>query len=73
MILNAQSLVKERDNQLLLIRQRITTIAELFEKKQIKQIYSFEVLCDFIHDKAKRLFKKYENSLKDNNQKSKVN
>lgn len=40
-------------------------IAELFEKKPIKQRYSFEVLCDFVHDKAKRLFNKYENAVKD--------
>lgn len=43
------------------IRERITKVAELFEKKQIGQKYSFEVLCDFIHDKAKRLYTKYEN------------
>lgn len=43
------------------IRQKITVVAELFEKKEIKQKYSFEVLCDFIYDKAKRLFSKYEN------------
>ena len=42
------------------IRKRITKVAELFERKEIKQKYSFEVLCDFIHDKAKRLFTKYE-------------
>lgn len=42
------------------IRDRVTQVAELFEKKQIKQKYSFEVLCDFIHDKAKRLYTKYE-------------
>ena len=47
---------KEASKQLEELRQRITTIAELFEKKSIKQKYSFEVLCDFIHDKAKRLF-----------------
>lgn len=40
-------------------------MAELFEKKPIKQKYSFEVLCDFIHDKAKRLFTKYENAIKE--------
>lgn len=40
-------------------------IAELFEKKPIKQRYSFEVLCDFVHDKAKRLFNKYENAVND--------
>lgn len=43
------------------IRNRITKVAELFERKEIKQKYSFEVLCDFIHDKAKRLFNKYDN------------
>ncbi|CDW75884.1 UNKNOWN [Stylonychia lemnae] len=48
------------------IRQRITEVAELFEKKEIKQKYSFEVLCDFIFDKAKRLFTKYENAIKEN-------
>ncbi len=37
------------------IRLRITEVAELCEKKEIKQSYSFEVLCDFIYDKAKRL------------------
>lgn len=47
------------------IRQRITLVAELFEKKEIKQKYSFEVLCDFIYDKAKRLFSKYDGLLKD--------
>jgi hypothetical protein len=38
------------------VRTRVTEIAELFERKEIKQKYSFEVLCDFIFDKAKRLF-----------------
>jgi hypothetical protein len=38
----------------------------LFEKKDIKQKYSFEVLCDFIFDKAKRLFSKYDNAIKEN-------
>ncbi len=42
------------------VRTRVTEIAELFERKEIKQRYSFEVLCDFIFDKAKRLFQKYE-------------
>lgn len=37
----------------------------MFEKKEIKQKYSFEVLCDFIFDKAKRLFSKYENLAKE--------
>ena len=50
----------EKHNLLEDVRERITKVAELFEKKQIKQKYSFEVLCDFMHDKAKRLFNKYE-------------
>ena len=57
--------MKERDCQLDEVRQRITVIAELFEKKPIKQRYSFEVLCDFVHDKAKRLFNKYDTAIKD--------
>lgn len=47
------------------IRKRITDVAILFEKKEIKQKYSFEVLCDFIYDKATRLFSKYENLQKE--------
>jgi hypothetical protein len=43
----------------------VTVVAELFEKKSIKQRYSFEVLCDFIHDKSKRLHNKYEAALKE--------
>ena len=50
------------------IRLRLTAVAEFFEKKPIKQKYSFEVLCDFIHDKAKRLFNKYESALKEKKQ-----
>ena len=44
---------------------RITRVAELFERKEIKQKYSFEVLCDFVFDKAKRLFNKYESVSKE--------
>jgi hypothetical protein len=40
-------------------------VAELFEKKSISQRYSFEVLCDFIHDKSKRLFGKYDAAIKE--------
>ena len=47
------------------IRKRITKVAELFERKEIKQKYSFEVLCDFIFDKAKRLFSKYDTVAKE--------
>ena len=43
----------------------MTDVAILFEKKDIKQKYSFEVLCDFIHDKAQRLQNKYESVNKD--------
>jgi len=57
--------VQEKESMLEEIRSRVTAIAELFEKKPIKQRYSFEVLCDFVHDKAKRLFSKYENAIKD--------
>lgn len=56
---------RESDKQFEELRNRITVVAELFEKKPIKQKYSFEVLCDFIHDKAKRLFTKYENAVKE--------
>ena len=41
-------------------------MAVLFEKKEIKQKYSFEVLCDFIFDKSQRLFNKYETVVKEN-------
>jgi len=43
-----------------MIRSKITRVAELYERKPINQKYSFEVLCDFITDKAKRLFSKYD-------------
>lgn len=46
------------------MRSRVTEIAELFERKEIKQRYSFEVLCDFVFDKAKRLFQKYDMAVK---------
>jgi hypothetical protein len=48
------------------VRLKMTEVAELFEKKEIKQRYSFEVLSDFIFDKAKRLFNKYEAVTKEN-------
>ena len=52
--------IEEKAGEFEDIRDRVTQVAELFEKKEIKQKYSFEVLCDFIHDKAKRLYTKYE-------------
>jgi len=42
------------------MRAKITEVAELFERKPITQQYSIQVLCDFIVDKARRLFTKYE-------------
>lgn len=57
--------LNEKTTELEDIRERITKVAELFERKEIKQKYSFEVLCDFIHDKAKRLFAKYESASKE--------
>ena len=57
--------VSDKASELEDIRERITRVAELFERKEIKQKYSFEVLCDFIHDKAKRLFNKYDNVQKE--------
>lgn len=62
---NSQLQIADRDAQLEELRSRITAIAELFEKKPIKQRYSFEVLCDFVHDKAKRLFAKYDAAVKE--------
>ena len=52
-------IAEEKQAEIEDIRKRVTKVAELFERKDIKQKYSFEVLCDFIHDKAKRLFSKY--------------
>lgn len=57
--------LEERNDEFDEIRVKITKVAELFERKEIKQKYSFEVLCDFIHDKAKRLFAKYESVSKE--------
>ena len=57
--------IDEKVNEIEEIRKRVTRVAELFERKQIQQKYSFEVLCDFIHDKAKRLFSKYDNVSKE--------
>ena len=59
-IIRVQHPQDRRSFQLHLTETGVTKVAELFERKDIKQKYSFEVLCDFIHDKAKRLFSKYE-------------
>lgn len=57
--------MEEKNVELEDVRERVTKVAELFERKDIKQKYSFEVLCDFVHDKAKRLFVKYEAASKE--------
>ena len=62
---NLEKEVQEKTHELEDIRVRVTQVAELFERKEIKQKYSFEVLCDFVHDKAKRLFSKYDNLAKE--------
>ena len=62
-IIQLEKSVEDRDKELEEVRRRVTLVAVLFEKKEIKQKYSFEVLCDFIYDKAKRLFLKFENAM----------
>jgi len=57
--------MQEKEDKISEIRTKITVIAELFEKKPIRQVYGFDVLCDFIHDKAKRLFDKYDAALRE--------
>ena len=58
--------VEDKEKEMEAVRLKMTEVAELFEKKEIKQRYSFEVLSDFIFDKAKRLFNKYEAVTKEN-------
>lgn len=55
-IITLEKEVEHKDKEIEDVRTRVTEVAELFERKDIKQKYSFEVLCDFIFDKAKRLF-----------------
>jgi hypothetical protein len=44
------------------MKDQILKIAEIFEKKNInRDKYGLIVLCDFIYEKAKRLYIKYEN------------
>ena len=43
----------------------MTKVAELFERKPITQNYSFDVLLDFILDKAKRLMIKLDGLIAD--------
>jgi len=62
-----QKLSDEKIAELEDVRVRVTRVAELFERKEIKSKYSFEVLCDFVFDKAKRLFNKYESVSKERN------
>ena len=60
-VVNMEKDLQDKVHELEDIRMRVTKVAELFERKEIKQTYTFEVLCDFVHDKAKRLFSKYDN------------
>ena len=53
--------IDEFENGKQLMAERRTKIAEIFERKPIESKYSFEVLCDFIFEKASRLQNKYEN------------
>jgi hypothetical protein len=64
-IIQLENDMQGKDKEIEEIRRRVTEVAELFEKKEIKQRYSFEVLCDFVYDKAKRLFTKFENAMKE--------
>ena len=54
-IITLEKEVEHKDKEIEDVRTRVTEVAELFERKDIKQKYSFEVLCDFIFDKAKQL------------------
>lgn len=58
--------VEDKNREMEDVRLKMTEVAELFEKKEIRQRYSFEVLSDFIFDKAKRLYTKYENATREN-------
>ena len=47
------------------LKKRVTKIAELFERKPITQSYTFDVLLDFINDKASRLLVKLDGLVAD--------
>ena len=61
-----KSQLTEKSRQEELIRQKIIIIAEIFEKKQIDKKYSVDILCDFIFDKAKKMFSKLKEMNKEN-------
>lgn len=46
------------NNQMDLLKQKISIIAEIFEKREIDQKYTVDILCDFIYDKSKRVMSK---------------
>jgi hypothetical protein len=52
--------LRAKDEELEDIRLKLTRIAELYERKPITQKYTFDVLIDFISDKARRLIAKFE-------------
>jgi signal recognition particle GTPase len=60
-----QQQIEDKERELEDVRQRLTQLAELFERKPIKQHYSFDVLLDFVADKAQRLFHKYEAAVRE--------
>jgi chromosome segregation ATPase len=62
-ILSLEKELEQRDQEVEAIRTKLTEVAVIFERKEIKQRYSFEVLCEFIYDKAKRLYHKYETAV----------
>jgi regulator of replication initiation timing len=62
-ILSLEKEIELKDLEVENIRTKLTEVAVIFERKEIKQRYSFEVLCEFIYDKAKRLYHKYETAV----------
>ena len=64
-IIQLEKQVTTKDKEIEDVRTRITEVAEIFERKDINHRYSFDVLCDFIYDKAKRLFAKFDNAMKE--------
>ena len=48
------------------LKEKITIIAEVFEKQPIDDKYTIEVLCDFIYDKSKKIMNKYAELVENN-------
>lgn len=57
--------MQDKNEELEHIRCKLTQVAELFERKPITHKYTFEVLLDFISDKARRLFAKFDSVIKE--------